>query len=38
LAGTLEFKTATEQIFTIHPGDVLLAEDTMGSGHSWRLV
>jgi hypothetical protein len=22
----------------IHPGDVLLAEDTAGSGHSWRLV
>ena len=22
----------------LHPGDILLAEDTTGSGHSWRLV
>lgn len=38
LGGTLEFKTATGSAFTIRPGDVLLAEDTTGSGHSWRLV
>jgi hypothetical protein len=38
LAGTLEFKTATQETFTIHPGDILLAEDTTGTGHSWRLV
>ena len=38
LAGTLEFKTAKGATFTIRPGDVLLAEDTTGSGHSWRLV
>ena len=38
LAGTLEFKTAKGDTFTIRPGDVLLAEDTTGSGHSWRLV
>lgn len=38
LAGTLEFKTAKQETFTIHPGDILLAEDTTGSGHSWRLV
>ncbi|MGJ7571556.1 hypothetical protein ACSFBX_13565 [Variovorax sp. RB2P76] len=37
LSGTLEFKTATGQTFIIQPGDVLLAEDTTGSGHSWRL-
>ena len=24
--------------FTITPGDVLLAEDTTGSGHEWRIV
>lgn len=38
LAGTLEFKTTKQETFTIHPGDILLAEDTTGSGHSWRLV
>ena len=38
LSGTLEFKTAKQETFTIRPGDVLLAEDTTGSGHSWRLV
>ena len=38
LARTLEFRTASEQTFTIHPGDILLAEDTTGTGHSWRLV
>ena len=38
LSGTLEFKTAKGETFTIRPGDILLAEDTTGSGHSWRLV
>lgn len=38
LAGTLEFRTAKGATFTIRPGDVLLAEDTAGSGHSWRLT
>jgi quercetin dioxygenase-like cupin family protein len=38
LAGTLEFKTAKGETFTINPGDILLAEDTSGSGHSWRLI
>ena len=38
LAGTLEFKTATGATFAIRPGDVLLAEDTTGTGHSWRLM
>lgn len=38
LAGTLEFRTASGATFLIRPGDVLLAEDTSGSGHSWRLV
>jgi hypothetical protein len=22
----------------LHPGDILLAEDTAGTGHSWKLV
>lgn len=38
LSGTLEFKTVPGRTFIIRPGDVLLAEDTVGSGHSWRLI
>ncbi len=38
LTGTLEFETATGATFIINPGDILLAEDTTGSGHSWRLM
>lgn len=38
LSGTLEFSTASGASFTIHPGDVLLADDLNGRGHSWRLV
>lgn len=38
LSGTLEFSTASGATFMIRPGDVLLADDTTGSGHSWRLV
>lgn len=38
LSGTLEFETRNGETFVIHPGDVLLAEDTTGSGHRWRLI
>ena len=38
LAGVLEFTTADGETFTIHPGEVLLAEDNLGSGHKWRLI
>jgi quercetin dioxygenase-like cupin family protein len=38
LEGVLEFTTLGGEIFTIHPGDVLLAEDLTGSGHKWRLI
>lgn len=37
LSGTLLFTTRDGEEFTLHPGDVLLAEDTEGSGHQWRL-
>lgn len=37
LAGTLRFSTRDGEEFTLRPGDVLLAEDTAGSGHQWRL-
>jgi quercetin dioxygenase-like cupin family protein len=38
LSGTLEFETRLGERFSIAPGDVLLAEDTSGGGHRWRLV
>jgi quercetin dioxygenase-like cupin family protein len=38
LAGTLVFITRDGEQFTLGPGDVLLAEDTVGSGHQWQLV
>ncbi len=38
LSGTLDFETRAGQHFQIAPGDILLAEDTVGSGHTWRLV
>lgn len=38
LSGRLEFETrdGTKQI--VEPGDILLAEDTSGGGHRWRLI
>lgn len=38
LAGTLQFSTRDQETFLLHPGDVLLAEDTTGTGHQWELV
>jgi quercetin dioxygenase-like cupin family protein len=38
LSGTLDFQTREGKHFLVRPGDVLLAEDTIGSGHSWRLT
>jgi quercetin dioxygenase-like cupin family protein len=38
LAGTLEFTTRDGETFILKPGDVLLAEDTTGPGHRWRLI
>ncbi len=38
LSGTLEFVTRDGETFTLRPGDVLLAEDTAGTGHRWRLT
>jgi hypothetical protein len=38
LAGVLHFETHRGREFTINAGDVLLAEDTRGSGHRWKLV
>ncbi len=38
LSGTLDFVTRNGEKFTLHPGEVLLAEDNTGSGHRWNLV
>jgi quercetin dioxygenase-like cupin family protein len=38
LSGTLDFQTREGEHFLIRPGEILYAEDTVGSGHSWRLT
>jgi len=38
LSGVLEFVTHGGETFTIKPGDILVAMDTTGSGHRWRLI
>ena len=38
LSGTLDFQTRSGTHFILRPGDILLAEDTTGSGHSWKLI
>ena len=38
LLGTLAFTTRDGETFVIRPGDVLVASDTIGSGHKWRLI
>lgn len=38
LSGTLDFETRGGDHFVLSPGDVLLAEDTTGGGHSWKLL
>jgi hypothetical protein len=38
LSGTLEFETKSGATFTIRPGDVLLAQDDTGTGHTWKLI
>lgn len=38
LSGVLEFETRGGECFQLQPGDILLAEDTVGGGHKWRLL
>lgn len=38
LSGTLDFETRGGQHFQLAPGDILLAEDTVGGGHCWKLI
>jgi quercetin dioxygenase-like cupin family protein len=38
LSGTLEFTTREGETFVVRPGEVLLSEDSVGTGHKWRLI
>jgi quercetin dioxygenase-like cupin family protein len=38
LTGTLEFTMHSGETFLLKPGEILIAMDTTGSGHKWRLV
>jgi hypothetical protein len=38
LSGALDFETRNSRHFTLRAGDVLLAEDTAGGGHSWKVI
>ena len=38
LSGTLRFTTRVGETFILRPGDVLVAEDNVGSGHQWELI
>jgi quercetin dioxygenase-like cupin family protein len=38
LSGTLQFTTFIAEQFTLHPGEVLVAMDTTGSGHQWQML
>ena len=38
LSGRSELETRTGARHVLEPGDILLADDTSGGGHRWRLV
>jgi quercetin dioxygenase-like cupin family protein len=38
LSGILEFTTRDGERFLLRPGDVLLSEDNVSTGHKWRLA
>ena len=38
LLGEVEFETSRGHKFTIKPGDLLMAEDIHGLGHSWKIL
>lgn len=38
LTGTLEFETWLGEKFILRPGEVLVAMDTTGTGHKWRMI
>lgn len=38
LSGTLEFETRTGETFILRPGEILIALDTTGTAHQWKLI
>lgn len=38
LKGKLEFTTSEGATFIIEPGIILVAKDTEGEGHSWKII
>ncbi|TDE14701.1 hypothetical protein [Dyadobacter psychrotolerans] len=38
LKGSLEFTVTDGSSFVVHPGDVVIALDTAGTGHKWRML
>jgi quercetin dioxygenase-like cupin family protein len=38
LKGKLEFTTSDGNAFIIEPGIILIAKDTEGKGHSWKII
>lgn len=38
LSGTLEFETRTGETFILRPGEILIAMDTTGTAHQWKLI
>jgi len=38
LKGKLEFTTSDGNSFIIEPGIILIAKDTEGDGHSWKII
>jgi hypothetical protein len=38
ITGTLEFETYPGEKFVLYPGEILIAQDTTGTAHKWRLI
>ncbi len=38
MTGTLHFKMHSGDEFILRPGEVLIAMDTTGSGHTWQML
>ncbi|MBD1392041.1 cupin domain-containing protein [Mucilaginibacter glaciei] len=38
LSGTLEFETLPGETFILKPGEILIAMDTTGTAHKWKLI
>lgn len=38
LKGKLRFKVSDGSTFIVEPGIILIAEDTLGAGHSWEII